>query len=121
MIRLQPQETIQLDLMGSLAGPDWGALELQPLPLDLSTPRGQRRRIAYERLLLDALNGSPVLFVRNDEIEAAWTWIDSVATAWREASTPIQPYPAGSWGPADAASFLPEATEASDSRRRGKR
>jgi glucose-6-phosphate 1-dehydrogenase len=120
-IRLQPHETIQLELMGSLAGPDWGALELQPLPLDLSMPRSQRRRIAYERLLLDALNGSPTLFVRSDEVEAAWTWIDSVVAAWRIAALPILPYPAGSWGPADAARFLPETIACGGEHPRGRR
>ncbi|MFC4821308.1 glucose-6-phosphate dehydrogenase [Dokdonella ginsengisoli] len=108
VLRLQPQENVELELMSSLAGPEWGALELQALPLDLSMPTVQRR-IAYERLLLDALNGNSTLFVRSDEVEAAWTWIDSIIAAWREAETPILPYMAGSWGPAAAANFLPQA------------
>jgi glucose-6-phosphate 1-dehydrogenase len=106
VFRLQPEENIELNLMSSLAGPEWGALELQPLPLDLSMPLHPRRRIAYERLLLDALNGNPALFVRNDEVEAAWTWIDSVSDAWRAAATPLLPYLAGSWGPAQASAFV---------------
>jgi glucose-6-phosphate 1-dehydrogenase len=92
--------------MSSLAAPEWGALELQPMPLDLSQPLHVRRRIAYERLLLDALNGNPSLFVRNDEVEAAWKWIDSVADAWAESDTPLLNYMAGSWGPSEAAPFL---------------
>jgi len=107
VIRLQPEENIELDLMSSLAAPEWGALELQPLPLDLSMALSPRRRIAYERLLLDALNGNPALFVRNDEVEAAWTWIDSVSDAWQAAGMPILPYLAGSWGPAEAAPYVP--------------
>ncbi len=107
VLRLQPQENVELELMSSLAGSEWGALELQPLPLDLSMPTMQRR-IAYERLLLDALNGNSTLFVRNDEVEAAWTWIDSIISAWRESETPIEPYMAGSWGPSAAAPFLPQ-------------
>ena len=106
VFRLQPEENIELGLMSSLAAPDWGALELQPLPLDLSMPVSPRRRIAYERLLLDALNGNTALFVRNDEVEAAWAWVDSVADAWQLAGTPILPYLAGSWGPAEAAGYL---------------
>jgi glucose-6-phosphate 1-dehydrogenase len=106
VFRLQPEENIELDLMSSLAAPEWGALELQPLELDLSMPLRPRRRIAYERLLLDALNGNPALFVRNDEVEAAWKWIDSVADAWRAADTPIHPYLAGSWGPVQAGAYL---------------
>ena len=121
LIRLQPHETIQLELMGSLAGADWDALELQPLPLDLSTTRSQRRRIAYERLLLDALNGNATLFVRSDEVEAAWTWIDSIVSAWHAAEMPILPYPAGSWGPPGAATFLPETVVCGDVRPRARR
>jgi len=113
VFRLQPEENIQLDLMSSLAAPEWGALELRPLPLDLSMPLSPRRRIAYERLLLDALNGNPALFVRNDEVEAAWKWIDSVAEAWREANTPILPYLAGSWGPAEASAYVQPAARKS--------
>jgi glucose-6-phosphate 1-dehydrogenase len=109
VLRLQPQENVELELMSSLAGPEWGALELQLLPLDLSLQPSVTRRIAYERLLLDALNGHSTLFVRNDEVEAAWTWIDSIIAAWRETEAPILPYMAGSWGPAAAAPFLPQA------------
>jgi glucose-6-phosphate 1-dehydrogenase len=116
-MRLQPDETIELDLMGSLAAPEFGAMELQPLELDLSMAQ-PLRRIAYERLLLDALNGNQTLFVRDDEVEAAWRWIDSVSAAWREAETPVQAYPAGSWGPAAARDFLPDDI-AGPRRRRG--
>src|SRR3546814_9921478 len=55
-MRLQPEETIELGLMGSLAAPDWGATDLQPLSLDLSMSSTPARRIAYERLLVDALD-----------------------------------------------------------------
>jgi len=106
MIRLQPEENIELNFMSSLAGPEWGALELQPLPLNLSMPLSPNRRIAYERLLLDALHGNPALFVRNDEIEAAWSWIDGIVDAWQATDTPIYPYAAGSWGPDEAGELL---------------
>lgn len=105
--QLQPQENIELGLMSSLAGPEWGALELQPLELELSVPTGLHRRIAYERLFLDAFNGNHALFVRDDEVRAAWAWIDSVSDAWKAAELPLQPYPAGTWGPASATTFLP--------------
>ena len=117
VLRLQPQENVELELMSSLAGPEWGALELQALPLDLSMPTVQRR-IAYERLLLDALNGNSTLFVRSDEVEAAWTWIDSIIAAWRESEAPILPYMAGSWGPAPAAAFLPPTQRGAPRERR---
>lgn len=106
-MRLQPEETIELGLMGSLAAPEWGATELQPMSLDLSMSPAPKRRIAYERLLVDALKGDQTLFVRDDEVEAAWHWIDSISDAWRQAQTPVLPYPAGSWGPPAAVDFLP--------------
>ena len=109
--QLQPQENIELGLMSSLAGPEWGALELQPLELELSVPTGLHRRIAYERLFLDAFNGNHALFVRDDEVRAAWAWIDSVSEAWKQAALPLQPYPAGSWGPASATAFLPPGVD----------
>ncbi len=108
LIRLQPEEDIELGLLSSLAGSEWGALELQPLPLDLSMSRSTPRRIAYERLLLDALNGNTALFVRSDEVEAAWTWVDSIVAAWAQANVPVLGYPAGSWGPEEAVDFLPD-------------
>ena len=107
LMRLQPDETIELDLLGSLAAPEFGAMELQPLELDLSMAQPQRR-IAYERLLLDALHGNQTLFVRDDEVEAAWRWIDSISAAWQQAGTPLEHYAAGSWGPASAMAFLPD-------------
>ena len=92
--------------MGSLAAPEWSQSELQPLSLDLSMAAPQRR-IAYERLLLDALAGDQALFVTGEEVEAAWAWIDSVSDAWRAGAVVAHTYPAGSWGPAAAAEFLP--------------
>ena len=105
-MRLQPEETIELGLMGSLAAPEWGATELMPMSLDMAM-LPPKRRIAYERLMIDALKGDQTLFVRDDEVEAQWRWIDSISAAWQQAGTPVQEYPAGSWGPAGAAAFLP--------------
>lgn len=115
--QLQPQENIELGLMSSLAGPEWGALELHPLELELSVPTGLHRRIAYERLFLDAFNGNHALFVRDDEVRAAWAWIDSVSDAWKEAQLPLQPYPAGEWGPEQAFGFLPADVDAEANRK----
>ena len=113
--QLQPQENIELGLMSSLAGPEWGALELQPLELELSVPTGLHRRIAYERLFLDAFNGNHALFVRDDEVRAAWAWIDSVSAAWKAADLPLQAYPAGSCGPTAATTFLPPGIDQPES------
>lgn len=106
-LKLQPEEDIELGLLSSLAGPEWGALELKPLELELSVPTGQHRRIAYERLFLDAIAGNSALFVRADEVQAAWAWTDSVITAWQQAGLTMGSYAAGQWGPQRAAAFLP--------------
>ncbi len=79
---------------------------LQALPLSLSLDDGGRRRIAYERLLLDIFAGNQALFVRRDEVERAWGWIDSIADAWSDLGMNPKPYAAGSWGPAGAFALL---------------
>jgi glucose-6-phosphate 1-dehydrogenase len=107
LMQLQPEENIELGLMGSLAAPEWSGTELHPLSLDLSMAATPQRRIAYERLLLDALHGNQALFVTGEEVEAAWAWIDSISEAWTAAGQTAQAYPAGSWGPADASDYLP--------------
>jgi glucose-6-phosphate 1-dehydrogenase len=112
-LQLQPDENMELGLMGSLAAPEWSQSELQPLSLDLSMAAPQRR-IAYERLLLDALAGDQALFVTGEEVEAAWAWIDSISDAWRAAGVVAHPYPAGSWGPAAASEFLPATVPAGE-------
>lgn len=60
----------------------------------------ERRRIAYERLLLDLIEGDPTLFVRRDEVEAQWQWIDGIRAACAAAGVQPRSYTAGSWGPA---------------------
>ena len=109
VIALQPDEDISLTIMNKRPG--LGEVRLQALPLSLSLTRtlgedGGRRRIAYERLLLDALRGDQTLFVRRDEVEAAWTFVDGVADAWALAGMAPKPYPAGSWGPAGAFALI---------------
>jgi glucose-6-phosphate 1-dehydrogenase len=102
-IRLQPEEEIALTLMNKT--PDLEHMKLRPLGLNLSlsdTFRRTRRRIAYERLLLEALHGKSTLFVRRDEAEAAWRWIDAIVEGWRTHGALPAPYAAGSWGPSAA-------------------
>jgi len=106
-IRLQPEEQISLSVMNktpSLA--QAGGMQLMPLSLNLSLeqafPTQPRRRIAYERLLMEALNNNPTLFVRRDETEAAWVWIDGVVEGWAQNAMAPSGYAAGSWGPAGA-------------------
>jgi glucose-6-phosphate 1-dehydrogenase len=105
IIGLQPEETISLHLMAKTPGLDRQGVRLREIPLDIGLANAfseYRRRIAYERLLLDLIEGDPTLFVRRDEVEAQWTWIDRIRAAWAEKGITPRPYPAGTWGPSAA-------------------
>ena len=110
VIELQPEEDISLSVMNKKPGLDQ-RMQLQPIRMSLSwgqndqTAAPPRRRIAYERLLLDALAGDSTLFVRRDEAEQAWKWVDEVSEAWQGAAFKPHDYAAGSWGP-EAADLL---------------
>ena len=110
IIELQPEEDISLSVMNKRPGLDQ-RMQLQPIRMSLSWGVGgkdakpPRRRIAYERLLLDAMAGDSTLFVRRDEAEKAWEWVDQVSQAWADAGTKPHDYEAGTWGP-DAADML---------------
>ncbi len=105
VIRLQPEEYVRLLLMAKEPGLDRDGIRLREVPLDLSLDTefaATRRRIAYERLLLDLIEGDPTLFVRRDEVEAQWTWIDQIRRGWEANEMKPKPYTAGSWGPSAA-------------------
>ena len=99
VIRLQPEEGIRMDVMTKDPGP--GGLRLSPTGLDIrfDTAFGMRFPDAYERLLMDIVRGDTTLFMRRDEVEAAWTWVEPILEAWAGAMEPPRPYAAGSWGP----------------------
>ena len=110
VIRLQPEEYVRLLVMAKEPGLDRDGVRLREVPLDLSLTTafaGTRRRIAYERLLLDLIEGDPTLFVRRDEVEAQWVWIDAIRDGWKTNGTSPKGYPSGSWGP-NASVALPE-------------
>ncbi len=105
VIRLQPEEYVQLLVMAKEPGLDREGVRLREVPLNLSLDAefaGSRRRIAYERLLLDLIEGDQALFVRRDEVEAQWTWIDAIRAGWTANGTKPKSYPSGSWGPSAA-------------------
>jgi glucose-6-phosphate 1-dehydrogenase len=105
IIGLQPEESIELRLMAKTPGLDRQGVRLREIPLDIGLANAfseYRRRIAYERLLLDLLDGDPTLFVRRDEVEAQWSWIDRIRAAWAEKGMTPRPYAAGTWGPSAA-------------------
>ena len=105
IIRLQPEEYIQLLVMAKEPGLDRNGVRLREVPLNLSLDAefaGSRRRIAYERLLLDLIEGDQTLFVRRDEVEAQWKWIDAIRAGWVANDQKPKSYPSGSWGPSAA-------------------
>jgi glucose-6-phosphate 1-dehydrogenase len=109
LISLQPQENIQLQLMSKVPGLSRGGISLRPVSLDIGNKDAfadTRRRIAYEQLLLDLIEGRQTLFVRRDEVEAQWAFIDGIRKGWAENDQPPRPYTAGSWGPSAAIALI---------------
>ncbi|MFC6556783.1 glucose-6-phosphate dehydrogenase [Nonomuraea cavernae] len=106
VLRLQPEEGIELHIMAKEPGA--GEVALKPVPLSLSFGETFTARVpeAYERLLTDVLAANPTLFMRRDEVEAAWRWIDPILAAWESSADLPEPYPAGSTGPAGAHELL---------------
>ncbi|SLN74835.1 glucose-6-phosphate dehydrogenase [Oceanibacterium hippocampi] len=106
VIRLQPDEGIKFHMMNKVPGP--GGLKFREAPLNLSFAETFRTRSpgAYERLLLDTVRGNPTLFMRADEVEAAWIWTDSVLAAWETIDEKPKNYSAGTWGPSAAIALI---------------
>lgn len=105
LISIQPDENISFTIMAKQPGLDRDGIRLREVPLDIRMANAfadVRRRIAYERLLLDLIEGDPTLFVRRDEVEAQWEWIDAIRAGWEANGMTPKPYPAGTWGPAAA-------------------
>jgi len=105
-IRLQPDEGVQLSVMAKEPGP--GGFDLRPVSLDLSFAEtfGVRYPDAYERLLMEVLRGNPALFMRRDEVEAAWQWIDGIIESWEVSKQKVESYVSGSWGPTASSMML---------------
>lgn len=105
VIRLQPDNGLQLNLMAKTPG---DGMRLKPVELELDfretfkTPRMD----AYERLLLDVLRGHLTLFMRSDELEAAWEWVEPILNFWELGETEPMPYTAGTWGPAASSALI---------------
>ena len=105
LIGIQPEENISLSLMAKVPGLEQEGIALRSVPLNIAMPdafSGKHRRIAYERLLLDLIHGDQTLFVRRDEVEAQWQWIDAIRATWLADGVEARPYTAGSWGPSAA-------------------
>jgi glucose-6-phosphate 1-dehydrogenase len=105
-IQVQPDEGMRLHLTAKEPGP--GGIRLRPVSLDLSYAAAFEQRLpdAYERLLMDVIRGNATLFMRRDEVEAAWTWAEPILRRWESTSTRPKRYPAGTAGPTAAATLL---------------
>mgnify|MGYP001824448314 CR=1 FL=1 len=104
-IRLQPNEGITLGVTIKEPGP--GGMRLVDVPLDMSFaealgPDGEDPPDAYERLIMDVIRGNQTLFMRGDEVEAAWAWTDPIIAGWEARKEFPKPYESGSSGPTDA-------------------
>jgi glucose-6-phosphate 1-dehydrogenase len=106
VLRLQPDEGVKLWLTIKHPGP--GGLRLRHVPLDMSFAEafGAQQADAYERLLLDVVRGNPTLFMRRDEVEAAWRWADPILAAWAGSGEAPRPYTSGTWGPSAAVALI---------------
>jgi len=108
VIHLQPNEGVDVMMLNKIPGID-GNIKLQQTKLDLSfseTFKKNRLFGGYEKLILEALRGNPTLFLSREEIEQAWTWVDSIQLAWAQNHSAPKPYPAGSWGPVASVALL---------------
>jgi glucose-6-phosphate 1-dehydrogenase len=109
IIKLQPEDGLELRLLAAKGGSASSEAEvLWPVSLDLDFDKAfpSDRVGGYERLLLDAIAGRLNLFVRSDEQEQAWRWVEPVLHAWAADPTGPRPYAAGSWGPAAASALV---------------
>ncbi len=104
-IQLQPNEGITMDMTIKEPGP--GGMRLVDVPLDMTFaealgPEGGDPPDAYERLIMDVIRGNQTLFMRGDEVEAAWAWTDPIIEGWKSRNDVPKPYDSGSAGPDDA-------------------
>jgi glucose-6-phosphate 1-dehydrogenase len=110
VIKLQPEDGLELHLLAAKGSGTSDSLAPVSLDLDFDKAFAAERVGAYERLLLDAIAGRLNLFVRSDEQEQAWRWVEPVLDAWSRESSGggegPRGYAAGSWGPAAASALV---------------
>ncbi len=109
VIRLQPDEGITMDVTIKEPGP--GGMRLVDVPLDMTFadalgPDAEDVPDAYERLIMDVIRGNQTLFMRGDEVEAAWAWTDPIIQGWETRNDVPKPYSNGSAGPEDASALM---------------
>ncbi len=106
VIQLQPEECMRLHMTAKEPGP--GGIRLKPVSLELNYTEAFQRTSpdAYERLLMDVVRGNPTLFMRRDEVEAAWGWVEPILDGWASSERGPRRYPAGTTGPTDATTLI---------------
>ncbi|MDU5715019.1 MAG: glucose-6-phosphate dehydrogenase, partial [Citrobacter freundii] len=107
-IRLQPDEGVDIQVLNKVPGLDHKHnLQITKLDLSYSETFNQTHLAdAYERLLLETMRGIQALFVRRDEVEEAWKWVDSITEAWAMDNDAPKPYQAGTWGPVASVAMI---------------
>jgi glucose-6-phosphate 1-dehydrogenase len=124
-IRLQPDEGVEVTVMNKVPGlTGTGHMDLQKSKLNLSfseTFKDERIADAYEKLILEVMMGNQSLFVRRDEVEAAWEWVDGIKAAWEQSNEEPEPYQAGTWGPVSSIALLAREDRAWYESRAGKK
>ena len=109
VIRLQPDEGMTLRVTIKEPGP--GGMRLTEVPLDMTFAEALGDQVAfmpdaYERLIMDVIRGDQTLFMRGDEVEAAWSWVDPIINAWQAANDKPSGYDASGSGPEDSLMLL---------------
>jgi glucose-6-phosphate 1-dehydrogenase len=105
VIRLQPDDALMLQVQAKTPG---DGMRLQPMSLSLlfEDSDSTRRLDAYERLLMDVIRGRLTLFMRRDEQEAAWQWVEPIMHGWSQSNEAPKPYTSGTWGPAASSALI---------------
>ena len=110
VIKLQPEDGLELHLLAAKGGSTASNMpeQLSPVSLDLDFDKAflSERVGAYERLLLDAIAGRLNLFVRSDEQEQAWEWVEPILEVWRKDTAGPRPYAVGTWGPPASSALI---------------
>jgi glucose-6-phosphate 1-dehydrogenase len=106
VLRIQPREGVEISFAAKVPG---SPFRVRTVPLDFSYDQfAERAPEAYERVLFDALQGDPTLFIREDEVDEAWRVVQPLIDAFDAGTVPLHLYPAGTWGPQESSALFPE-------------
>lgn len=110
VIRLQPDESIDIEITTKELGHD--GMRLKETVLEMAPAANVHTQDAYQRLLMDVVRGDQTLFMRGDEVEAAWEWIDPIVNHWAQSSKPVETYGVGTEGPNSANDLMKKSNRA---------